>query len=132
MSFSTPLAPSQLDVLRWYVSEIERLLSESEAGASFTVCWLDVLKKAAREGRYPQMPRFGFGDPKSSSIMKLAVTQLGNTGAVRHGAECFNFYFPQDLDDEYLVIANDLPGNKPWVYVQTQKPQDCQEIYAFV
>ena len=25
-------------------------------------------------------------------------------GAVRHGAECFNFYFPQDLDDEFLVV----------------------------
>ena len=25
-------------------------------------------------------------------------------GAVRHGAECFNFYFPQELDREYLVI----------------------------
>ena len=25
-------------------------------------------------------------------------------GAVRHGAECFNFYFPQELDPEFLVV----------------------------
>jgi hypothetical protein len=115
VSFTTPLASDQLKVLKWYVSEIENVLKDSVVGDSWTVRWLEVLKKAAREGHYPEMPRFGFGDPKSYSIMKSAVSRLRLTGAVRHGAECFNYYFPQDLDDEYLVIANDLPGNKPWV-----------------
>ena len=115
VSFTSPLAPNQLEVLSWYVSEIEHLLSESKVGDSWTVRWLEVLKKAAREGRYPEMPRFGFGDPKSYSIMKSAVSCLSHSGAVRHGSECFNYYFPQDLDEEFLVIANDLPGNKPWL-----------------
>ena len=33
----------------------------------------------------------------------------------------FNYYFPQDLDDEFLVIADGLPGDKPWVYVERRK-----------
>lgn len=104
-----------MDVLHWYVTEIENVMDSSRAGDSWTVKWLDVLKKAAREGFHPEMPRFGFGDPKSYSIMKSAVSHLKDTGAVRHGAECFNYYFPQDLDDEYLVIADGLPNNMPWV-----------------
>ena len=48
------------------------------------------------------MPKYGFGDPKSYAIMKFAVQRLEDSGAVRHGAECFNFYFPQELDDEFL------------------------------
>lgn len=29
-------------------------------------------------------------------------------GAVRHGAECFNFYFPQELDPDFLVVWEGL------------------------
>jgi len=104
-----------MDVLAWYVSQIESVMSESKVGDSWTVRWLEVLKKAAREGRYPELPRFGFGDPKSYGIMKSSVGSLKLTGAVRHGSECFNFYFPQDLDDEYLIVTSGLQGNKPWL-----------------
>lgn len=38
-------------------------------------------------------------------------------GAIRHGAECFNYYFPQDLDDEFLVISEDLSGKNKWEYM---------------
>jgi hypothetical protein len=58
------------------------------------------------------MPKYGFGDPKSYEIMRHAVKRLEEFGAVRHGAECFNYYFPQDLDDEYLVIGGNLEGAK--------------------
>lgn len=78
-----------MDVLSWYVSEIENVMAASTAGDSWTGLWLDVLKKAAREGHYPEMPRFGFGDPKSYSTMKSAVTRLSHSGAVRHGAEWY-------------------------------------------
>ena len=89
MSFTSPLVPEQMDVLLWYVSEIENVMTASKAGDNWTGLWLDVLKKAAREGHYPEMPRFGFGDPKSYSTMKSAVTRLGHSGAVRHGAEWY-------------------------------------------
>jgi hypothetical protein len=31
-------------------------------------------------------------------------SEIFSHGAVRHAAECFNYYFPQDLDDEFLVV----------------------------
>lgn len=127
VSFASPLAPEQMVVLKWYINEIENVMKSSKVGDSWTVQWLDVLKNAAKEGFYPEMPRFGFGDPKSYSIMENAVDRLNESGAVRHGAECFNYYFPQDLDDEFLVIANDLPDNKPWMYVDVEGLQDILE-----
>ncbi|KAK7254752.1 hypothetical protein SO694_00130032 [Aureococcus anophagefferens] len=36
-------------------------------------------------------------------------------GAVRHGAECYNLYFPQELDDEYLVVWDGFPGGFSYV-----------------
>ena len=41
------------------------------------------------------------------------VESLIVTGAVRHGAECFNFYFPQELDKEFLVVWDGF-SNPPW------------------
>lgn len=59
---------------------------------------------------------YGFGDPKSYSIMKNAVYHL-KAGAVRHGAESFNYQFPQDLDEEFLIVYDNLPGRVTWKYV---------------
>lgn len=70
------------------------------------------------------MPRFGFGDPKSYSVMEMAVKRVQENGAVRHGPECFNYYFPQDLDEEYLVISDTLDGPVPWKYVDLDDLQD--------
>ena len=50
-----------------------------------------------------ETPRYGFGDPTTNDIFEAAVKALFSTGAVRHGAECFNFHFPQELDTEFLV-----------------------------
>ena len=52
-------------------------------------------------------PRYGFGDPTSYSLIEGVVATTAGCGAVRHGAECFNFYFPQELDDAFLIA---LPG----------------------
>jgi hypothetical protein len=51
---------------------------------------------------------------------------MSTSGAVRHGAESFNYYFPQELDDEFLVISNDIngKGNLPWKYVGVDELQD--------
>jgi len=40
---------------------------------------------------------------------------------VRHGAECFNYSFPQELDDEFLVISDTLPGKVAWKYVNGEE-----------
>jgi hypothetical protein len=41
-------------------------------------------------------------------------------GAVRHGSESFNYSFPQELDEEFLIVSDDLPGNMPWTYVDLE------------
>ena len=47
------------------------------------------------------------------------MSELKECGAVRHGAECFNFYFPQELDPDFLIVwdgfANEPPDNPPWL-----------------
>jgi len=37
---------------------------------------------------------------------------------VRHGPEAFNYAFPQELDDKFLVISDQFPG-VPWKYVDS-------------
>jgi hypothetical protein len=71
---------------------------------------------------------------KSYAIVEKAVSFLQDSGAVRHGAECFNFYFPQELDDEFLIVFDSFP--EKWRYVSTSELQDfllqrIQEGYTF-
>jgi hypothetical protein len=80
-----------------------------------------VLKSSASKGFHPDVPPFGFGDHKSYSITEYIVSQLHESGAVRHGAECFNYYFPQELDEEFLLVSNELPGKVPWMYVSAKE-----------
>jgi hypothetical protein len=56
---------------------------------------LQVITQEASNGFHPVLPKFGFGDPTSYHLIGSAVDATGECGAVRHGAECFNFYFPQ-------------------------------------
>jgi len=46
------------------------------------------------------------------------VQATSSTGAVRHGAECFNFCFPQELDDQYLIVWEGFActAGVPWEY----------------
>ena len=89
-----PMAADQIEMLQWCVGHVEDVLREPKA-QGWTKRWLEVLKKEATNGFHPSMPEFGFGDPRSYDIMVKAVERLNFNGAVRHGAECFNFYFPQ-------------------------------------
>lgn len=68
-------------------------------------------KKDGRQGE----PRYGFGDELHYSIVEHAAEALKMSGAVRHAAECYNFYWPQDLDDELLVVWEGFSGT-PWRY----------------
>jgi hypothetical protein len=123
-TFSEPLPSEQLDVLKWSVSGIEKILDSPTRPDNWTSRWLEILKEAAGDKLQAKTPRFGFGDPKSYSIMENLVKNHMTNGAVRHGAECFNYYFPQELDDEYLVISDDLPGNVQWKYVNVDGLQE--------
>ena len=127
VGYSTPLPQGQVEILRWMISGVENLLDHQREKEDWTERWIDVLRKATKEGFHPDIPRYGFGDAKSYSIMKQATESVSLSGAVRHGSECFNYYFPQELDEEFLVISDDLPGtNLQWKYVDVSGLQDIQ------
>jgi len=116
--FKSALGPTEAKVLGWCIDECEKILANQKSGQIWTNLWCDVLQDAHGKGFNPKVPKFGFGDPKSYSIMENAVKRLNVSGAVMHGAECFNYMFPQDLDDKFLVIGPDkVPGKVPWKYV---------------
>jgi len=121
VQFEKPIPDEQVEMLNWCVDQIDGVLN-SPGEDPWSKRWLDVLKKNKPTGKGALIPRFGYGDPMTYSIMECAVGRLGESGAVRHGAECFNYYFPQDLDDKYLVILGDADSGKvPWVYVNEQE-----------
>merc|ERR1719161_1127593 len=98
--------------MKWSLSHTQSIL-ENKGNKSWTSRWLEVLKVEQEKGFHPEFPKFGFGDPTSVSIIADCVSVVAPCGAVRHGAECFNFFFPQELDDEYLVIWQGFP-DIPW------------------
>jgi hypothetical protein len=113
------LPTEQVDILQWCVEQIQGILESPSRPESWTNRWLEVLKRQSTRGFYPSIPQYGFGDAKSYSIMRNAIERLTADGSVRHGAESFNYYFPQELDDEYLVISDRL-GNVPWRYMNAE------------
>ena len=123
VAFDSPLPAVQVELVKWLVHEIETLLESPQTDKAWTSCWLQVLKDNAAKGFHPKMPTYGYGDPKSYAIMEGAVARFkyNGNGAVRHGSECFNFYFPQELDEEFLVISDSLKGNVPWKHVNAEE-----------
>ena len=110
---STPA--DQVEIMDWALEQTSMLLKQ-ENTKGWTGHWLDVLK--ANPDFHPTLPEYGFGDPTSYSFIGDVVNVVKVCGAVRHGAECFNFFFPQELDPDFLVIwdgfANEPPDNPPW------------------
>ena len=52
--------------------------------------------------------------------------RLNKNGAVRHGAVCFNYSFPQKIDEHFLVISDDLDQPVGWKY--DAKVDELQDI----
>ena len=115
--YKEPITTDQLIILQWCVNEIEGILKSPKINGGWTKRWLRVLKKATVRGFIPHPPRYGFGDPMSYSIVENTVGSLQSSGAVRHGSECFNYYFPQAMDEEYLIIYPEYFGDLPYKYV---------------
>merc|ERR1719359_2225464 len=85
-----PLAQSQVELVQWLLLHIEQVLKKPPQHG-WMGTWLELLKTEGKKGFHPEIPRFGFGDPTSCGIMEYAVRKTHACGAVRHGAECFNF-----------------------------------------
>ena len=130
IKYENPLPIDQLKVMKWCITQTKEILENPQIDKSWTQCWLEMLKKSSATEAHPKMPEFGLSDSTTYSIMKCAINRLNQSGAVRHGAECFNYTFPQDIDDEYLVISDTLDGKVPWKKVNVQELQDilCEHI----
>ena len=90
------LPEHQVDLMIWSLEQTRAILSQPGT-KSWTSRWLEVLQKANQEGFHPTLPQYGFGDPISYKLIEEVIKATHISGAVRHGAECFNFYFPQEL-----------------------------------
>ena len=130
VTYDQPLPDNQVEKLKSLVDNIETVL-EKPCAQNWTQRWLDILKKSSRNESAGKadiksvMPEYGYGDPKSYEIMKGAVARFAHNknGAVRHGAECFNYSFPQEIDEHFLVISDDLDQPVAWKYVKVDELQ---------
>ena len=132
--YDSPLPDDQVDLLKNLVDRIESIL-ESPSDENWTRRWLQILKNSYstnKDSNSAVMPDYGYGDPKSYEIMKGAAARFSHNtnGAVRHGAESFNYAFPQEIDDHFLVISDELEGPLPWKYVNVEELQEflCRKI----
>merc|ERR1712032_788322 len=114
----TPIPPEQQELAIWSIERTEEILGSPDA-ASWNSRWLEILRDASDKGFHVDVPTYGFGDATSYRLIEAIVGAVRDSGAVRHGAECFNFYFPQELDEEYLIVWEGFTG-KPWLYVSEQ------------
>lgn len=117
--FGCNLPRDQEELMLWCVDRIEEIMDSPPTSDTWTVRWLEVLKENNPD---PEFPQYGFGDPKSYGIMEQAALMLIDTGAVRHGSECFNYYFPQEIDETLLIISDTLKP-VPWKYVNVKELQ---------
>ena len=126
----------QTKLVHWTLDNTADLLS-NPSHKGWMSRWLDVLKKSAQEGFNPMawLPKYGFGDPTSYDLIGQVVDATASCGAVRHGAECFNFLFPQDLDDEFLVVWDGFTS-PPWKSFKEPELRSflidrCKDGYSF-
>jgi len=97
------LPMEQAELIAWTLEHTEGILKTLDH-QSWNSRWLEVLAKENERGFHPTIPKYGFGDPTSYRLIQDVIAETAPCGAVRHGAECCNLYFPQELDDEYLIV----------------------------
>jgi len=127
--YDEPIAKEQVELMKFMIESIDKILARQDGETSWASRWFNVLKEPDNR-RNIKMPQFGYGDPKSYKIMEGAATRFAHNknGAVRHGAESFNYMHPQDLDDKLLVIADagDIDGTNCSFKYMT--PKELQEF----
>ena len=139
MPFQVTLPEDQVVMMSWLIQRIGEVLDESRP-YGWNKRWLEVLQTKDLKTDVP-MPQYGFGDPQSYDMLSKVVQVVRASGAVRHGAEAFNYHFPQALDDMYLVIWHGFTRyfgkrNAPWSYLTEPQLRDflhgrIDDGYAF-
>jgi len=129
------LPEEQAELIVWMLNWTETVL-KSPDHRDWTSRWIEVMKKEGERGFHPALPKFGFGDPTSYAWCGDIVETTIGCGAVRHGAECFNFVFPQELDPEFLIVWDGFTEGQPWRYLPELELVDfliarAKEGYAF-
>lgn len=107
-----PLPKEQVDLINWLLEHTVTLL-DKPSPKGWSSRWLEVLASEKEKGFYPTLPKYGFGDPTSYALTQDVVEATIGCGAVRHGAECSNFMFPQELDEEFLIVWDGF-SDPPW------------------
>jgi hypothetical protein len=128
------LPVDQQDLGMWALERTEEIL-KTPSSASWNSRWLAVLKEATNKGFHPECPKYGWGDGTSYRLTQAVVEATIESGAIRHGSECFNYYFPQELDEDYLVVWEGFE-DKPWAYMAERDLRDflldrIDEDYSF-
>ena len=86
-------ASEQVEVINWQLDRAEEVLAAAASESrNWTSHWLDVIAKEEERGWHPDIPTFGFGESTSTRLIEDVVKCTASCGAVRHGAECFNFW----------------------------------------
>ena len=101
-----------MKLIHWALDHTTELVANPTA-KGWMNRWLTIISQEALNGFHPTLPKYGFGDPTSYGLIGKVVDALSSCGAVRHGAECFNFYFPQELDPEFLIVWDGM-HSPPW------------------
>lgn len=109
-----PMPMDQAELMLWELNHTEQIMKTPDH-RDWTSRWIEVMKKEYERGWHPNLPKYGFGDPTSYAWVGDIVKTTEDCGAVRHGAECFNLGFPQELDPEFLLVWEGFEGT-PWQY----------------
>ena len=120
--FDKPLPPEQVELMKSSIRTAHEILNGNAVGRSWDEKWKyagrDHFSASIIKGK--GMPRYGYGDIKSYRLMESAAKRLAKLdGAVRHGAECFNYEYPQEMDSSFLIISDSIKGKVRWQYVDT-------------
>ncbi|CAE7377693.1 Nmral1 [Symbiodinium pilosum] len=87
--------------------------------------WMGGAKATAGQALCQGKRDLTFGGPDATSyrLIEAVINTTKESGAIRHGAECFNFYFPQELDTNFLVVWEGF-DDKPWAYMDEDELRD--------
>ena len=124
--YKEPIPDAQVELVRWTLKHCEEVMDKqarTSEDISWNQEWLSILTQAASEGFKPEIPELGFGDPTSVELIRDMKHQTSACGAIRHGAECFNYYFPQELDEEFLVVWEGLEEKHGAPWLQHSDPE---------
>jgi len=105
----------QVAIMEWSLKIAKHILS-TPGSTPWNVRWQDILLEEKKRCPFlsQEIPEYGFGDPTSSELIGGVIQATAACGAVRHGAESFNYLVPQEMDLDFLVVWSGGFEDPPW------------------